>query len=272
MGFVEFLFETKKGKKIMGLLYGLGASVVIVGALFKIQHWPGAGPMLIVGLLTEAVIFAVSAFEPPHFDVDWTLVYPELAGMHDEDGGHGKKAIEAEDKGSITEQLDAMLEEAKIEPALIESLGQGLRNLGDNAGKLSEISNASVATEEYANSLKGASDKVKELSSTYVAASEALTGLSAASEAGSSTGEHLQKLSTNLRALNESYEMQIKGAQEHFETTNKLYSGMSQLMSNLNDSVDDTQKYKENIAELSTNLGKLNRIYGNMLTAMSTNA
>lgn len=89
MGFVEFLFHTKKGKTVMGLLYGLGASIVIVGALFKIQHWPGAGIMLTVGLLTEALIFAVSAFEPPHMDIDWTLVYPELAGMHDEDGGDG---------------------------------------------------------------------------------------------------------------------------------------------------------------------------------------
>ncbi len=76
MGFVEFLFETKKGKTIMGLLYGMGAAVVIIGALFKIMHWPGAGPMLVIGLGTEAVIFAVSSFEPPHMDVDWSLAYP----------------------------------------------------------------------------------------------------------------------------------------------------------------------------------------------------
>ena len=86
MGVVEFLFETKKGKKIMGLLYGLGAAVVIVGALFKIEHWPGASAMLIVGLGTEeALIFAVSAFEPPHSEVDWTLAYPELAGIEDDE-------------------------------------------------------------------------------------------------------------------------------------------------------------------------------------------
>ncbi|PIZ05849.1 MAG: gliding motility protein GldL, partial [Flavobacteriales bacterium CG_4_10_14_0_8_um_filter_32_5] len=121
MGIVEFLFETKKGKTVMGLLYGLGAAVVIVGALFKIMHWPGAGPMLVVGLSTEALIFAVSAFEPQHLPLDWTLAYPELAGMDDEDG-HGKR-------GNAVEQLDTMLEEAKIGPELIESLGQGLRSL-----------------------------------------------------------------------------------------------------------------------------------------------
>ena len=165
MGFVEFLFETKKGKTIMGLLYGLGAAVVIVGALFKIMHWPGAGPMLVVGLSTEALIFAVSAFEPQHMPLDWTLAYPELAGVHDEDGN----AIE--NKGTAVEQLDTMLEDAKIDPELIESLGQGLRNLSTNANKLSEISDASVATNEYAESLKSASSKVSSLADDYARAS-----------------------------------------------------------------------------------------------------
>src|SRR3954469_23786985 len=104
----------KKWKSFMAKLYGFGAAIVIVGAMFKIMHWPGAGPMLVVGLSTEAVIFFFSAFEPPHEEVDWSLVYPELAGMHDEEGAE-QKVIE-EDKGSLTEQLDNMLEEAKIGP------------------------------------------------------------------------------------------------------------------------------------------------------------
>ena len=125
MGIVEFLFETKKGKKIMGLLYGLGASVVIVGALFKIEHWPGASAMLIIGLSVEALIFAVSAFEPPHSEVDWTLAYPELAGIEDDE----LTAISKRNSGSASQELDQMLEDAKIGPELIESLGTGFRNL-----------------------------------------------------------------------------------------------------------------------------------------------
>ena len=113
MGWIEYLFETKKGKTIMGLLYGMGAAVVIMGALFKIMHWPGAGPMLVIGLTTEALIFAVSSFEPQHLGLDWTLAYPELAGMHDEDGN------EIENKGNAVEQLDTMLDEAKIGPELM---------------------------------------------------------------------------------------------------------------------------------------------------------
>ena len=264
MGFVEFLFETKKGKKMMGILYGWGASIVIVGALFKIMHWPGAGIMLTVGLLTEAVIFFFSAFEPPHMDLDWTLVYPELAGM-DEDHGHAS----IENKGTVTEQLDNMLEEAKIGPELIESLGQGLRKLGDNAGKLSEISDASVATSEYTDSLKTASTKVSDLADTYAQASQALTGLSDAAQSGSSTGEELQKMASTLEALNRSYEMQLSGSQQQAETMTAMYEGINSLMSNLHESVDDTKRYKENISELSKNLSALNTVYGNMLNAMN---
>lgn len=263
MGFVEFLFETKKGKTIMGLLYGMGAAVVIVGAMFKIMHWPGAGPMLVIGLSTEAIIFAVSAFEPAHMDLDWTLVYPELAGM---DEGHGHGAISNK---PVTEQLDDMLADAKIGPELIESLGVGLRKLGDNASKLSEISDASVATNDYTNSLKSASNKVSELADTYTQASQALTGLSDAAKSGSSTGEELQKMASTLEALNKSYEVQLTGSQQQAQTMTTMYDGINALMTNLTDSVEDTKRYKENISELSVNLAKLNTVYGNMLTAMT---
>ena len=122
----------------MGMLYGWGASIVIVGALFKIMHWPGAGAMLTTGLLTEAVIFFFSAFEPPHMEVDWALVYPELAGMHGEMDLLEEEESE-EDKGTITEQLDTMLEDAKIGPELIESLGTGLRSMASNAENMSDL-------------------------------------------------------------------------------------------------------------------------------------
>lgn len=256
---------SKSWKKFMGKLYGIGAAVVIVGALFKIQHWPGAGPMLIAGLGTEAVIFFFSAFEPIHEDPDWTLVYPELATgdmvEHDE-------ALPADASGSVTEQLDAMLEDAKIEPELIESLGKGMRSLSDQASKLSDMSDAAVATDSYVSSLKGASSRVSELSDTYAKASESLTGLVSVSEAGNSVGSSMEKMATNLSQLNNVYEMQLTGSQEHLEATRKMYEGISQLMGNLHDSLDDTRKYKENMAQLSQNLSALNTVYGNMLSAM----
>ncbi|MDQ3047298.1 MAG: gliding motility protein GldL [Bacteroidota bacterium] len=255
----------KKWKSFMAKLYGFGAAIVIIGAMFKIMHWPGAGPMLVVGLSTEAVIFFFSAFEPPHEEVDWSLVYPELAGMHGEEGEH--KQIE-EDKGSITEQLDTMLEDAKIGPELIASLGEGMRSLSDQAGKLNNITDASVATNEYVTSVKSAAKNVDSLSDSYSKAAESLMGLAVTSNDSTTLGEQIVKVSKNLTALNTSYELQLQGSNDHLQATSKFYGGLNDLMKNLNDSVDDTKRYKEQIAQLSSNLESLNTIYGNMLTAM----
>jgi gliding motility-associated protein GldL len=265
---------SKKWKLFMGKLYGFGAAVVIVGALFKIQHWPFAGEMLIVGLSTEALIFIFSSFEPPHEDPEWTLVYPELA--HGSSDGHGhheaiedKATEEIAEDSSITEQLDAMLEEAKIEPELLESLGTGLRSLSDNASKLSNISDASVATNDYVDSLKNASSRIGELSNNYEKASDVIAGMAEGAGDSQTVGESLTKVSANLSQLNNVYELQLKGASEHLEASNELYQGIDEMMKNLHDSLDDTRRYKQSMGELSQNLTALNTVYGNMLNAMN---
>jgi gliding motility-associated protein GldL len=260
--------STKKGKRIMGMIYGIGAAIVIVGALFKILHWKGANEMLMVGLLTEAGIFFISAFEAPHEEPDWSLVYPELAGMHDDGDKKNKKAI-AGKKDSISQELDKMLEDAKVGPELIESLGNSLKVLGENTSKLADITDASVATDEYITNIKSASKSVENLSESYVKASESLTSLSMSNEDGATYGEQLQKVSKNLAELNSIYELQLSSAAQHTKATSQLYGGLEQMMSNLNASIADTQKYKEEIAQLSNNLSSLNTIYGNMLNAMS---
>src|ERR1019366_3998788 len=247
-----------KWKKMMAKIYGIGAAVVIMGAMFKIMHWPGAGPMLVMGLSTEVLIFFFSAFEPLHEEIDWSLVYPELSGIHGEN---------EEDKGTITEQLDNMLEEAKIGPELIASLGEGMKNLSDQAGKLSNISDASVATNEYTVSMKSAASNIGSLSESYSNAAKSLSGLAqSASSAEENSGvfvEQIHKGAKNLSALNASYELQLQGSNEHQKTVANFYTGIADLMKNLNDSVSDTQKYKEQIAQLSSNLESLNTVYGN---------
>ena len=251
----------------MAKLYGIGAAVVITGAMFKIMHWPGAGPMLVIGLSTEVIIFFFSAFEPLHEEIDWTLVYPELAGIH----GEEKEKIEEEvieDKGSITEQLDNMFENAKIGPELIASLGEGMKSLSEQAGKITDITDATVATNDYVTSVKSAAKNVSNLSDSYTKAAESLTGLSVTAEDSLSFGEQIVKVSKNLAALNASYELQLQGSNEHQKSTANFYAGVENLMKNLSESVEDTKKYKEQIAELSTNLESLNTVYGNMLSAM----
>jgi gliding motility-associated protein GldL len=287
----DSFFESKKFKTIMKYVYGYGGAVVIVGAMFKIQHWPGATIMLIGGLGIEAVIFVLSAHEPLHEELDWTLAYPELALGHSDDDPHGlpeESSVEASDE-TVVEQLDNMLAKAKIEPELIESLGSGMRSLSENAGKLGDISSASDATNEYVENLKGASEKVGEMGGVYQQASSSISEkasqlgtayekaaasveeITAASGGDSNYGEQLDKVSTNLSALNNVYEMQIKGVNDHMKSNEEMLSGITELMTNLHSSLDDTKKYKETMSELTNNLESLNTVYGNMLSAMNFN-
>ena len=271
---------TKKWKLFMAKLYGIGAAVVIVGAMFKIMHWPGAGAMLVGGLSTEAVIFFFSAFEPLHEDPKWELVYPELALAHDEEfdlhayidekgasGGHGGGG--GGSATGITEKFDSLLEEAKIDAELLNRLGDGIRTLSDNAEGLKAVSGAAAATDSYVASLEGASKQVKNLSETYEKASESLLGLTSGTEEGANFGDQIKKVSTNLAALNNVYELQLKCSSAHLEATEKFQSGVLEMMDNLNASISDTKIYKENMAMLSRNLTDLNQVYGNMLKAMT---
>lgn len=267
-------FESRQWKLIMNKVYGIGASVVIIGALFKIQHWPFASEMLTVGLSVEAMIFMISAFEPLVEAPNWELVYPELA--------LGKEGVDLENlptksragaKGSgISGELDKMLEEAKIDSKLIERLGDGMRALGDNAAQLKGVTSAAAATDSYVSSLSEASQKVSKLVDNYERASESLTGLTSNMDGSQNFGEQIQKVSKNLSALNNVYELQLKGSSAHLEATEKFQSQVTEMMKNLSDSTEDTKRYKENMAMLSKNLTDLNNVYGNMLKAMTIKA
>ena len=244
---------SKGWKKFMAKLYGFGAAVVIVGALFKIQHWPFASLMLIVGLGTEALIFIFSAFEPIHEDPNWELVYPELALGHSDDLDHEALPAANRNRGGaggsgITDQLDKMLEEAKIDGQLLERLGDGMRALGENAAQLKGVTSAAAATDSYVSSLQAASDKVSSLSEAYERASVSISGMTSTQKEGESFGEQMQKVSKNLAALNNVYELQLKGSSSHLEATEKFQGQVTEMMKNLTD---------------------LNTVYGNMLKAMT---
>jgi gliding motility-associated protein GldL len=202
-------FESKKFKTTMNFVYGMGAAVVIVGALFKILHLKGADVMLSVGLLTEAAIFVISSFEPVHMDPDWSLVYPELAGGEPTEK---KKST----GGSVSQQLDSMLAQAKIGPELIESLGTGLTSLSSNVKEMANLSNAAVATNEYAESASKAAKNMSSIADSTAMVSDsmgnfsaglqgALTNISATESATAEFSSELNKLNRNLSNLNSIY-------------------------------------------------------------------
>ena len=332
MGIFSFT-RTRKYRSFMSFVYGWGASIVMLGALFKINHYPGADYMLIVGLGTEAIIFFFSAFEPAYTEPDWSLVYPELAGMyHDVQGG------ELQARKSPTERLDDMLEKAKIDQRTIDRLGTGMATLSENASQLSDLTGAAAATAdfttnvksasgsakqfgeavskdadatgEYATSLKNVSESADTLTNAYSQAAEVLKGdmntteefahtvkqatssaqgmaesykksaeiltrsvaaLDLTSAEGDAYNDQLRRISENMAALNAIYEIQLQGTNKAVESTEKLQGSMVNLLQKLEQSTSSTSDFTDQMSTLSNRMSALNRVYGNMLTAMNVN-
>lgn len=260
-GFSELLYKT-----IMPKVYGIGAAVVIVGALFKIQHLPGAGAMLGIGLGVEAVIFFLSAFEPPHKDPEWSKVYPELA--EDYSGPVNSPRISSGKGENVSQKLDHMLESAKIGPELIESLGKGMQNLATNTKQMSSLSNAAVATEEYSKNVKTASKSLVDMSSSYAATAQAMSGMAEASGDAKQYHEQVRGITKNLGALNAVYEVELQDSNSHLKAMNKFYGNMANVMENMERAGKGTEKFSNEMQKLTGNLTSLNGIYGSMLTAM----
>ncbi|MTI33324.1 gliding motility protein GldL [Xanthovirga aplysinae] len=248
-------------------LYGIGAAIVIVGAMFKLEHWPFASELLITGLTTEAVIFFLSAFEPKHVEPDWTKVYPELA---DDFSGTAKILRTPENEGSVSKKLDHMLESANVGPELIESLGKGMKNLSNSVAKMSTVSDAVVATDEYSKNIKVAASSLNELNRSYAATTTAMTQMVGASEDVKKYHAQVQHVTKNLSALNAVYEMELQDTNSHIKAMNKFYSNIAATMGNMSETTKDTQEFREELGRLKSNLSSLNKVYGSMLTAMKS--
>jgi gliding motility-associated protein GldL len=293
------LVQSSGWKNFIAKLYGLGASVVIIGALFKIQHWPMAGLMLTIGLCTESVIFFFSAFEPLHEEVDWSLVYPELAGIPEDEGelpAHGThregRAVSGGGGGVIggvigggagsaaLAKFDEMLEKAEITPDLFQKLGVGMKKLGEATANMNAMGDVSAASTKYMGTINTATESLGKLSDSYKETAKVIneTGstyrnmaesLSVIEVGGKSYQQQLESLNKNLSALNTVYELQLKGVDGHVRESENLYKGIQGLIKDLSESAGDTKKYREQIAKLNDNLSSLNNVYGNMLAAMN---
>jgi gliding motility-associated protein GldL len=200
--------QSKASKRFMTMAYGFGASIVIVGALFKIIHFE-IGPltgnvMLTIGLVTEAIVFAISAFEPVDDDLDWSLVYPELSG-----GQGSKKEAKQEAEGMLSSKLDNLLKEAKIDGELMASLGEGIRGFETAAKNLSPTTDAMNSTKKYSEELSLAAAQMESLNSLYKVQLESANRQASineeAAENASKLKEQMQSLASNLSSLNGVY-------------------------------------------------------------------
>lgn len=267
MGFsISEITQTRGWKNFMSKVYGIGASVVLIGAMFKIMHWPMASVMIVVGLSTEAFIFFTSAFEPLHQEWDWSLAYPELAGMHDEIEDEDLKKKEKNTKKSALEKFDELLNGAEITPELFEKLGHGLHSLNETTEKLSDVSDASIASNNYIASFDKASSKVTEFADLY--------------------GQSAQTLNNSANNLSKSYEKSaeiVSGTVNTFSDTisqsgNKVSgiiteSGkkLSEVINNSAESFSNTMTSSGNeVAKLITSSGaNLSDSYNKLANAMN---
>lgn len=208
---ISKITEAKWYKVMMPKLYGWGASLVIIGALFKIQNWPFAGLFLTIGLTTEAVIFFFSAFEKQYEDYDWSLVYPELAHMQDPSV---KKPAQ---------QLDEALQRAKIDNELIESLNEGLRSFGDATTKLNETIAAAASINDYNDQIQEGVKNMNALNSLYE------LQLQASNQQMEATNKFLNNLQSSVED-SKRFQEQVNSLAENLESLNKVYAKMLDAM------------------------------------------
>jgi gliding motility-associated protein GldL len=279
MGLTSFV-SGRGYKNFMSKVYGWGAALVILGALFKINHYAGADYMLILGLCTESIIFFFSAFEPPHVEPDWSLVYPELAGMYH--GGQGTPSAAPHKVGSgksTTQELDDMLSKAKIGPELIESLGDGMRKMSENVSKMSDVTHAAVANDEFVKSVKEAGKSAGELASSYKKTAEVLNQdastvgdfsssvKSAAESAGNLAGVYnevsssIKKEMSATEQFSNTMSIATESASRLAEKYTKAADMLAKSAESLNFTALDSKSYNDQLQKISHNLSALNAMY-----------
>jgi len=257
------IVQSSGWKNFMAKLYGWGAALVILGALFKINHWPMATLMLIIGMGTEVIIFFFSAFEPMHEEVDWTLVYPELAGISDDEEytPESRSKVSSGGGGGSFGKLDEMLENADIKPELFNQLGKGLKNLNQTTQNLVNVSDAAEATNQFVDNIQAASESISSMTESY--------------------GESAGKLSSSVEGLVDTYKQSSeiidessKSAAEQFtQASEGFLSNYKNIEQKIQDNIEQisngNQSYNEKLESLNKNISALNSVYE--LQMQSTN-
>ena len=288
-------YESYQGKKVVGCVYSLGASIVIVGALFKIMHFPGAGPMLVAGMSIEAILFAIGCLDKPHAEHHWENVFPQLVGY----GADPEliKELESRPRPTLLGGGNDGGNSANV-PALnekeLESLKAGISNLAKTATQLSELGSvanttnklnekldaAGQAAEQFAQAGKAVSEKSAALGETYVQVTADMQKVVADTKAYET---QVANLSSQLTSLNAVYELQIKALQSQVDAykaqsakiadataqVENLSTGVKSMAEQANEALKNQEAYVAGAKQLANQVADLNKVYGNMLNALA---
>lgn len=242
----------QKGKSRIGLnnIISWGASVVIIGLMAKLMHWPWGDWMIVVGLGTEALLFFLLGFQKEA---------PEAETV----------AVAGPSNAGASNALDKLLQQGDVNPELIGRLGDGLRSFGDKVKAISDVSDVSLATNQFTASLKSTSDGFNRLNESFERVSQDLAKIGNTNVDTSSYQEQISRLAGNLQQLNKMYEQEMQQSDQKMKAITDHYENISRSLQSFTDSTADTQQLKEQIQTLNKNLASLNAVYANMLAAMN---
>jgi len=245
-----------KVSRVVDIFVSLAAAVVIVGALFKLEHWDGADTMLIFGLGTEALVFGV-----------YGILYLKYPAVKD----HAYEPPVKQKDNPALKSMEKMLESADITPANLGKLSAGFQKLGSTVEKMGEISDVVKATGDYTQKTKEATKALDAVKTAYAGVASSASSFADASEGAKMFHVQIQGLTKNLSSLNTIYELELQESNNHLKALNQFYGKLNEASNAMNTTASDAVKAKEQIAALANNLGKLNQIYGNMIGAMQGN-
>lgn len=272
----DALLRSRGYRVAMKYLYAWGAAVVIIGALFKILHLPGANEMLIVGLGTEAAVFFVSGLEPLPEDEkhwDWSKVFPQLKEDAEEEeaplelpmgvgaGGGGLPGLAPGIKS---------LQESSLTPDLMEQLASSIEGLRVSVTNLTDITDAAVATNEFAEKVRVASQRVEQLSQSYAVTADAMAKIAASFGDIQSYQAQIKTLSHTISQLNSIYESELQEMQKHIAAIGRFYGGLGRVLSSMEATAQDADQLHQELVKLNGNLRGLNAVYGGMLSGISS--
>jgi gliding motility-associated protein GldL len=239
---------------LIDVLVSAGAAVIIFAAWAKLTHQSYADVLLTVGMWTETGIFLVYAaiewIKPKHHEEDDAVAEVVVAG------------------NPALKSMDKMLQEADITPVNLKRLGEGFQKLGTTVSGISDVSDVVKSTSDFSAKTKEATSAIGTMATAFTSSAATMSSFNSASESAKGFHEQVQVLTKNLGSLNTIYELELKESNNHLKALNGFYGKMAEASQAMMSSVDDAQRAKEQIGTLATNLGKLNAVYGNMLSAM----
>jgi gliding motility-associated protein GldL len=264
-------FKTHRGQVVLNFIFAFFAAVVILGALFKIRHWPAADEMITAGLLAEVIVFLVMAFMvPPPEEPHWQRYFPDINKHPDlePDFNPTPLTLGGSNGNPALNKLEDMLKDADITPANLGRLGDNFKKLGTTVDKMSDITDVVAATGDYTAKTKEAATALGQMKDAYVGAANSIQHFNQAADGTKMFHEQVQVLTKNLSSLNTIYELELQDTNNHLKAMNQFYSNLVNASQAMEGTVTDAKKAHDEIAMLANNLGRLNSIYGNMLSAM----